>query len=223
MIIYLDESGDLGFSFIEGKKPSNYFVTTLLVCQSDKASKAIQHAIAKTLRNKINRSPKKIMHEIKGINSSYATRCYFYNGICSEKNWMLYSMVLDKRSLFKAITEPPNKHRIYNYLAREILQHVNFSLSNHRITLVVDKSKGAKKREEFDTYLFSHLESLLPLNVSLYINHDRSHLNRGIQAVDLFCWGIFRKYEHNDLEWYNVFADKIKLELISGIKKDGPS
>jgi hypothetical protein len=147
MIIYLDESGDLGFSFNEGKRPSNYFVTTLLVCQSDKASKAIQYAIAKTLRNKINRSPKKITYEIK----------------------------------------------------------------------------GAKKREEFNTYLFNHLESLLPLNVSLYINHDRSHLNKGIQAVDLFCWGIFRKYEYKDLDWYNVFADRIKLELTSGIKKDGPS
>ncbi len=222
MIIYLDESGDLGFSFLDGKRPSKYFVTTLLVCQSDKASKTIQHAVAKTLRNKINRNHKKITHELKGTNTTYANRCYFYQAILSEENWALYSLILDKLTLSKPLLDQPNKHRIYNYLAREILQHVDFSLSNHRVTLVVDKSKGVKKREEFDTYLFNHLESLLPLSVSLHINHDRSHLNKGIQAVDLFCWGIFRKYEHNDSAWYNVFADKIRCELNSGIKKDGP-
>jgi hypothetical protein len=118
--------------------------------------------------------------------------------------------------------EQLNKHRIYNYLARKILQHVDFSLSNHQVTLVVDKSKGVKKREEFNTYLFNHLESLLPLSVSLHIHHDSSHLNRGLQAVDLFCWGIFRNYEYNDPAWYNVFADRIKCELTSSIKKDGP-
>jgi hypothetical protein len=222
VIIYLDESGDLGFSFKEGKKPSKYFVTTLLVCHSDKASKAIKSAVTKTLRNKINRNPKKMIYELKGTNTTYANRCYFYKEVLAEKEWELYSLVLDKYALSHLLTEPPNKHRIYNYLAREILQHVNFSLCNHRITLVVDRSKGVKKREEFDRYLFNHLESLLPLSVSLHINHDRSHLNKGIQAVDLFCWGIFRKYEHNDLDWYNVFADKIKFELTSGIKKDGP-
>ena len=56
------------------------------------------------------------------------------------------------------------------------------------------------------------MEALLPLNIPLNIYHERSHENAGLQAVDLFCWGIFRKYENNDMEWYKVYGDKVGFE-----------
>jgi len=34
----------------------------------------------------------------------------------------------------------------------------------------------------------------------------------GLQAVDLFCWGIYRKYEHGDVQWYKQYANKILFE-----------
>jgi hypothetical protein len=42
--------------------------------------------------------------------------------------------------------------------------------------------------------------------------HERSHDNQGLQAVDLFCWGIFRKYETGDAEWYDMYRDAIAFE-----------
>ena len=39
-------------------------------------------------------------------------------------------------------------------------------------------------------------------------------LARGLSAADLFCWGIFRKHEYNDTEWFEVFSDKVKLDEI---------
>jgi len=33
-----------------------------------------------------------------------------------------------------------------------------------------------------------------------------------LQAVDLFCWGIFRKYEMGDSEWYDVYQDALVFE-----------
>ena len=53
---------------------------------------------------------------------------------------------------------------------------------------------------------------MLPLNVPLNIRHMCSHQSYGIQAVDLFCWGIFRRYERGDEEWYRKFSDKIVYE-----------
>lgn len=36
--------------------------------------------------------------------------------------------------------------------------------------------------------------------------------NLGLQAVDLFSWGIFRKHERNDVVWFNVFRDKVRRD-----------
>lgn len=42
--------------------------------------------------------------------------------------------------------------------------------------------------------------TLLPLNTALNISHLTSEESAELQAVDLFSWGIFRKYENNDTE-----------------------
>lgn len=39
-----------------------------------------------------------------------------------------------------------------------------------------------------------------------------SQKHQGIQAVDMFCYGIARKYEMKDEEWYQLFRDKIAVE-----------
>ena len=49
-------------------------------------------------------------------------------------------------------------------------------------------------------------------DVPLNIYHERSQENAGLQAVDLFCWGIYRKVEHGDRAWYGVFGEKIMFE-----------
>jgi len=65
---------------------------------------------------------------------------------------------------------------------------------------------------DFNQYLVNQLEALLPLNTDLNILHLTSQESTGLQAVDLFCWGVFRKYENNDIEWYQAFCDKVKFE-----------
>ncbi len=42
-------------------------------------------------------------------------------------------------------------------------------------------------------------------SIPLTIEHVDSQQSLGIQAVDLFSWGIYRKYEHNDTKWYDYF------------------
>lgn len=50
------------------------------------------------------------------------------------------------------------------------------------------------------------------MNTDLNISHLTSQESAGLQAVDLFSWGIFRKYENNDMEWYRVYRDKVGFE-----------
>ena len=49
------------------------------------------------------------------------------------------------------------------------------------------------------------------------IFHESSHENHELQAVDLFCWGIHRKITHDDMEWFDIFKERIKsLEIYLG-------
>jgi len=41
----------------------------------------------------------------------------------------------------------------------------------------------------------------------------------GLQAVDLFCWGIFQKYEKNNFDWLDVYKEKVCLMSNSYNKK----
>lgn len=52
----------------------------------------------------------------------------------------------------------------------------------------------------------------IALNVGLWLFHNWAR--KGLQAVDLFCWGIFRKYERGETTWYDVFRERIAGEVI---------
>ena len=91
----------------------------------------------------------------------------------------------------------------------------------HYFNLLLNRSKTRSCREAFDRYLLFQLEGSLPPRIPLEIHHLSSQEGKGIQAVDLFCWGIFKKYENNDTKWYQLFKDKIVFEaMYSEIKKE---
>ena len=106
------------------------------------------------------------------------------------------------------------KERLYNYLSRLTLQKIPLDQVNHYIELIIDKSKAKPEIVDFNNYIIRHLQSKIDPRVQLCCNHHRSHENRGLQEVDLFCWGIFRKYEKLDTEWYDFFKDHIKFETV---------
>ncbi len=64
-------------------------------------------------------------------------------------------------------------------------------------------------------YIISNLEVSLALDTNFNIEHECSHNNPGLQAVDLFCWGIYRKYEQRDATWYDLFKHRISSESMS--------
>ena len=41
------------------------------------------------------------------------------------------------------------------------------------------------------------------------IKHQDSQQYYGLQTVGLFSWGIFRKYEKKDSEWFEIFSGKV--------------
>ena len=214
MYLYLDESGDLGFNF-DKKKSSKKFVITILLCHTDNTRKEFRKAVQRTIKNKIQRSKKnKQVTELKGTRTHIDVKKYFLKNV-GDEDWSIYSLILNKKRVNKNLRTSRGKKKLYNFLSRILIEELGAILRNTmgKVELVVDKSKNKEEIKDFNHYLENQLEALLPLNVPLNIFHLHSFQTYELQAVDLFSWGIFRKFEFNDLEWYNCFSNKIDCEL----------
>lgn len=212
MVILLDESGDLGFDFTKAKT-SRKFVITLLVCDGADAMDGFKKAVRRTLKNKLNhrKAGSRVVQELKGTGTTLEIKEYFIRQIPAD-GWRIYAVVLNKRRVDAPLRTPRGKKKLYNFLARFLLEHVDLSSVAPAVTLVTDRCKNKEEIRDFNSYVANQLESLLPLNVPLNIYHECSQANPGLQAVDLFCWGIFRKYESGDAAWYERFAGRIAFE-----------
>lgn len=212
MIVYLDESGDLGFDF-ENKHPSKKFVITLLVCESGSITREFRTAVRRTLKNKLNLGKKgsRIVQELKGTGTTAAIKRYFLRQ-SPKAGWRLYTVAVNKERVDESLRTKHGKKKLYNFIARFLLEKVDLKNPGSAVTLVVDKCKNKDEMADFNQYVANQLEALLPLEVPLNIYHEHSCANAGLQAVDLFCWGIYRKYEHRDLEWYKDYRARIAFE-----------
>ena len=212
MFIYLDESGDLGFNF-KRKKTTKKFIITLLVCNSDTEQKEFSKAVRRTLKNKLNRKKKnsRRIEELKGIDTTLEIKRYFFKNI-KNNNWSIYTLVLNKARVEPHLQTKIGKKKLYNFLSRFLIEKLDLSQARRNVDLVVDRCKNKEEVRDFNQYLINQLEALLPLHTDLNISHLTSQESAGLQAVDLFSWGIFRKCENDDTEWYNVYRHKVKFE-----------
>ncbi|HKZ58107.1 MAG TPA: DUF3800 domain-containing protein [Thermodesulfovibrionales bacterium] len=207
LYLYLDESGDMGFDFF-AKKPSKYFTVTVMLVHGMENRKKIAKAVKRTLQNKF---PKQKRPELKGSKQSIEVKKYFYRHIESVP-FEIYALTLNKRRVYDYLSQ--KKDRVYNFIARKVLDVIPFANASVRVELVIDRSKSKKEIKEFDSYLIQQLSGRIEPRIPLDIDHHLSHEDLPIQAVDLFSWGIFRKYEKSDREWYDVFKGKIRYDDI---------
>lgn len=213
MYLYLDESGDLGFSPVK-KGSSKKFIITVLVCSSDLSRRNIRQAIRRTIKSKINKGKKKKhMQELKGSKTDFKIKKYFFEKV-KNNGWEIFTLALNKSRVHDDLKTKSGKKKLYNFLSRILIEKMapRLQCAKQNVELFVDKSKNSEEIRDFNDYLANQLEALLPLNTFLHIYHLSSAESFELQAVDLFCWGIFRKYELNDFEWYDVFKTKITYE-----------
>lgn len=210
LYLYLDESGDMGFDFVT-KKPSKFFTITVLVLKGQDKNRTLINAVKHTLKRKLRK--KKLLKtsgcELKGSNVSIEVKNYFY-GQVKDIDFKLYALTLNKKRVYQSLMK--EKERIYNYIARLVLDKISFDNAEMRVNLILDKSKGKPEIAEFNSYIFREIQAKIDPKIPLSIVHALSHESLGLQAVDLFSWGIFRKYERKDTEWFKVFSSKISYD-----------
>lgn len=209
MYIFLDESGDLGFNF-KKMGTSTYFVISVLVCHEQIITYKIRKAVKKTLRLKIHMNKKyRMINELKGSEISLGAKKYFYNLINVIPDWNLYNIVVDKK-LFIVPKYIAKKTHLYDLLAGYLFNKVQPTYGKDKIIITVDKCKTSNEVVRFNQYIANMIYP--KISNELIINHVESYNDGMLQAIDLFCHGVYRKYEYNDRSWYDYFRERILLE-----------
>ena len=211
MFIFLDESGDLGFDFSK-PKTTKKFIITLLVCDTNKAQRDFRKAVTRTLKKLNtgrNRSRRRV--ELKGVRTALRYKEYFFRNLKRE-DWRIYCLALNKVRVNSSLRSRVGKKKLYNFLALHLLKQLPLGNTHSNVELVVDRCKNKQEIRDFNQYMANYIQGGLPLNTGFHTVHMCSTQNTGLQAVDLFCWGIFRKYEFGDEKWYETYKHKIGFE-----------
>lgn len=143
LFLYLDESGDLGFDFVN-KKPSRFFVVTIVAVQGYESNRKLINSVKKTIRRKLNPKKKRnrIAQELKGTGTTLEIKRYFYDQV-KDIDFKIYSIILNKRRVYNYLAN--NKARAYNYISRLLLEKIPLDNAEVSVMLIIDKSKASQR------------------------------------------------------------------------------
>lgn len=199
MFVYLDESGDTGFKFRRGS--SKYFVVTLLLVEDPIP---IQVAIDE-LRRELGFPPGT---EFKFSHSSNDVRERFLRILRRQEVW-IRALIIDKEA--KSLAGVNDPEPFYHFVVRLILDHDEGSITD--ATLVLDESvKSKKSKKILGTYLRRELNQNANAPKVKTIVHHKSHTDNLIQAADMACGAIHRKYLRDEDRFYRLIRPRIQDE-----------
>lgn len=204
--IYLDESGDLGFS----SKSSKYFVVAALL---PKDMLRIEKCITKVRKERLPNKYKKIS-ELKYHNSDNIIKRRILQCISRAEIDIAYA-VLRKRHVHEKLRNKPNI--LYNFLCGSLIGNIfRIYHINNKVKIIVDRSMTGINREAFDEYigymaLMNKTEMFNP--DYLEISHVDSSQDKCIQAVDFVAGAIARKYEREESVFYDVIDENVCIAL----------
>ncbi len=204
--IFLDESGDLGFN--PQKKNSKYFIVTILFTQHKSSLEKIVKKIHKSLRKKVKKLSGGILHCYK---EKPGTRKKFLK-LLSENECLVMVIYLNKSKVYTRLRN--EKHLLYNYVANILLDRIwtrKFFNIGLDIILVASKRETNKFLNiNFKNYLQKQMNARHKIKLKIEIKSPSEE--KALQAVDFVSWSVFRKYEHNDEDYYNLIKCKIVEE-----------
>lgn len=198
--IFLDESGDLGFK----KSSSKWFIVTLVITNNHRP---LEKAIKKT-RNELRKKYKNIS-EMHAYHCDPSTRKKILRLLSKIDDLKVICVILNKQKVYVDLQS--QKNLLYNYTANILLDRLNSKKiinGDDELYLCFDRKDTNKNiRENFEKYITQTMKKWRKGNVKLDLKS--SYESKGLQAVDFISWAIFRKYELNDREYYDIISNKI--------------
>lgn len=180
--IFLDESGDLGFS----KKSSRWFLFTIAMVSDVRALERVVKKIWRSLKKKHKR-----LGELHAYHANGITRMRMMRELARIPDLKIMSVILNKEKVY--VDFQNQKNLLYNYTANILLDrlHSNGTVENSEpLALYIDKKDTKKKlRENFIQYLTESMDQRGRKHFSVALH--KSHDNKSLQAVDFISWAIF--------------------------------
>lgn len=194
--IYLDESGNLGFT----PKSGEYFIVAALCCKTEKdVNRCIKNA-----RTGLGKKYKSV--EMKSSNSSDATKRRVLECIAKRDVSIAY-IALKKDWVHSHLRE--KKNVIHSYAFGQLLTNTMRCYEPTKTKIVIDKFLNYDQIEEFNKCIS------LKIPYDADIEHVSSKANDGIKAVDFVAGAINRKYWHDDETFYKIISSKVNMALDS--------
>lgn len=198
--LYIDESGDLGFS----ERSSRWFIFTIALVQNKRQLEKIVSKTRKGLKKK-----HKNVNELHAYHANKITRRRILTLLANKNDLRIFSVILNKKKVHIDLQNQNNF--LYNYTANILLDRLYSKkiVPNHETLKICIDRKDTKKgiRDNFINYLQTSLTEKRDGHVDVIL--CASHEEKALQAVDFISWAVFRKYERNDYEYYEIIKDKI--------------
>lgn len=204
--MYIDESGDLGFS-TGGSKV--LVISALIVNDKKPLDRIIKNFRRHKYKKVLSGAP-----EIKANSSSSKLRVDMLEKLNELENALAFHIILVKERLNSQDLKN-KKHKLYNYIAGILADGI--IINGDDIEVRIDKSKGKQfLRDDFNQYFEKHIRKGSSIG-KLSIHHSQSESFSGLQFADFLAWSVFQKYNWNNCEYtdllrfgnhYNIFPRK---------------
>jgi len=210
--IYVDESGDLGFS----SGSSRFFVVSYVMTDDPVP---IERVMKRFLRR--SRIIKRYAgRELKFSNSSREVREQVLRKLMNIP-WTTGLIVLDKNQVDDKLRKIPDV--LYNYTLLEYIMRDLLSFYDNVVPLNIhiDKSKNQARADAFNVYAFDKasfvwhqvLKRKKPFNLAnLSIEHCFSHSNKCVQVADFVAGAAFQKYERGNFSFIDIIDERVTKE-----------
>ena len=204
--IYLDESGDLGFTFNSQADNSSKHLVLAFWASSEKL-KEIPRIVIDVKRK--YRIPANV--EIKASFSNIKIKTELLQKI-SLLPIEIYSVACYKPNVGIPLRNNPNI--FYNYTAGLIM--IPYILSNSGPFFITwdKRTMRVKCGFNFSDYIKYKIFFEHRIDTSMSFCPVESHLHKGIQVADFIVNAIYQKYEKKDTTCYSIIAPKIKEEKL---------
>ena len=208
--IFLDESGDLGFDFSK-KKTSKYFIISFLFIENKKEKKATDKIIKKIFKGFSKKEIKFHPNTLHAYKEKPKTRNRVFN-LLNEREISIITIYLNKNKVYTQLQD--EKQVLYNYVTNILLDRVytkKLVPLDEKIYLIASRRETNKfLNDNFKNYLAQQTKN--NHNVDIEIQIKTPYEEKCLQIIDFICWAIYRKYEHYDESYYNLFKKQIVEE-----------
>ncbi len=200
--IFLDESGDLGFSSPGSSKH-------LLVCALATPESQRYARLTKKAHRKFRVKGKGAI-EFKFNNSSDGIRRYFLEGVAQSDCWIVWGAIEKKNAnnSMKVKTD-----LLYNMVCGKVMMNMFQCTHTKNVHMIVDRRSSKRtSRDAFD----HHVENiLLTSHAGMFppecrISHFDSRKSEGLQVHDFVVGAIFQKIERSNNTYFEIIKAKIE-------------